>query len=68
MFKMPLRRREQQALTFRAEFFKCVQPSELGDQQRRQYLSCDLQDPDFTNLGITRFGGRQIRLWAKYSF
>jgi hypothetical protein len=61
-------RLEQQELTFRAEFFNAFNHPNLGINNVGNTISYDLQNPDFANVGITRFGGRQIRLQVKYSF
>jgi hypothetical protein len=54
MFKMPLGRLDQQALTFRAEFFNAFNHPNLGINNVGNTISYDLQNPDFANVGITR--------------
>ncbi len=66
MFKMPLGRVEQQAL--RLGFFKAFNHPNLGINNVGNTQATTSRTPDFANVGITRFGGRQIRLWVKDSF
>ena len=61
-FKMPTKRMEGQHIEFRTEFFNVFNHPNQGN------LSLNLQDPDFGNADVTRFGGRQIRFWLKYAF
>jgi hypothetical protein len=60
--KMPIKRLEGQQLEFRTEFFNVFNHPNQGN------LPFNLQDPDFGNPEVTRFGQRQIRFWLKYSF
>lgn len=60
--KMPMKRMEGQQLEFRTEFFNVFNHPNQGN------LPFNLQDPDFGNPEVTRFGQRQIRFWLKYSF
>ena len=53
---------EGQVLMFRAEFFNAFNHPNLS------IPTLTLDDPDFGDTSITRFGGRQIRIWVKYSF
>ncbi|MGB7621977.1 MAG: carboxypeptidase regulatory-like domain-containing protein [Terriglobia bacterium] len=61
-FKMPSKRMEGQHIEFRTELFNVFNHPNQGN------LSLNLQDPDFGNADVTRFGGRQIRFWLKYAF
>ncbi|MFI5176577.1 MAG: TonB-dependent receptor plug domain-containing protein, partial [Terriglobia bacterium] len=54
-FKMPSKRMEGQHIEFRTELFNVFNHPNQGN------LSLNLQDPDFGNADVTRFGGRQIR-------
>ena len=73
-FKMPFKKLEQQALMFRAEFFNAFNHPNLGYGDANgldpgfSASLMDLQDPDFGNYPITRFGARRIKLWLRYSF
>ncbi len=61
-FKVPMTHLEQQQLFFRAEFFNAFNHPNLGIPTSR------LDRASFGDFSITAFGGRQIRLWLKYSF
>ncbi|MBZ5537149.1 MAG: TonB-dependent receptor [Acidobacteriia bacterium] len=61
-FKLPSKHMEGQHIEFRTELFNVFNHPNQGN------LSLNLQDPNFGNADVTRFGGRQIRFWLKYAF
>ena len=68
IFKVPVKYPEAQQLMLRAEFFNAFNHPNLGYNPLGSSPTLNMQDPDFGNFAITRFGGRQIRLWLRYSF
>ena len=68
IFKMPFKHLEQQQLLFRAEFYNAFNHPNLGINGVGNTPTYNLQNPDFGNVAITRFGGRQIKFWLRYSF
>lgn len=64
--KMP--KLEGHALEFRTEFFNVFNHPNEGFSGATIFPTFDLLDSDFGNTELSRFGGRQIRFWVKYSF
>jgi hypothetical protein len=66
-FKIP--GREEQALLFRLEAFNPFNHPNLGGGENGiPSVSGDLLSGTFMNTAVTRVGGRNIRLFAKYTF
>ena len=61
-FPIPMGRMENQALTFRAEFFNAFNHPNLFTP------SYVLIDPEYNNTASTIAGGRAIKFWLKYEF
>lgn len=68
IFKMPFKHLEQQQLLFRGEFYNAFNHPNLGINGVGITPTYLLLSPDFANVANTRFGGRQIKLWLRYSF
>jgi hypothetical protein len=59
---------ESHALMFRAEFFNAFNHPNLGINGAGETPDLTLISPNFDNIARTRFGGREIKLWLRYSF
>ena len=61
-FPIHLGKLENQMLSFRTEMFNAFNHPNLFTP------TYTMGDPNFNNTAITISGGRQIKLWLKYSF
>lgn len=59
---------EGHALEFRTEFFNIFNHPNEGLSGLTVFPIHDTLDSDFGNTELSRFGGRQIRFWLKYTF
>jgi hypothetical protein len=68
-FKIPMKRFEQQSLQLRLEAFNPFNHPNLGGGENNvPSVSGDFFNAHFQDTSVTRVGGRQVRLYAKYSF
>ena len=61
-FPIHLWKIDHQTLSFRVDLFNALNHPNLFTP------SYTMNDPNFNNTAITTSGGRQIKLWLKYSF
>ncbi len=59
---------EGHALEFRTEFFNIFNHPNQGYSGLTNFPTFDTLDSNFSNTELSRFGGRQIRFWLKYTF
>lgn len=68
-FKLPMKHLEQQSLQLRLEAFNPFNHPNLGGGENNvSSVSGDINTLNFLNTADTRVGGRQVRLYVKYSF